>query len=153
MQVPPKAIASSSKENSHADGPVNGESSASSKLNSAVGLRLPDLAPEVMELFPRKRRDEGQTDILAAFVETISDLTAVFHELYPRQENKFEDVSSDESAEISSFERILTSSDPPSTKSKNNNNNNNCNNNNNNIAVERKENNESKVDDAKLSKK
>lgn len=100
-----------------------------------------------MELFPRKRRDEGQTDILAAFVETISDLTAVFHELYPRQENKFEDVSSDESAEISSFERILTSSNPPSTKSKNKNNNNN------NIAVEQKESNESKVDDDKSSKK
>lgn len=139
------AVASTSKENGTActsSGSAAAEGGSSSKLNSAVGLRLPELAPEVLELFPRKRRadNEGQTDILAAFVETISDLTAVFHELYPRQENKFEDLSSDESVEISSFERILTSSDPPSVKSKHN------------VSVEDKEDKESKEKDEKSDK-
>lgn len=106
----------------HNSVPSTEVANCSSKLNGPVGMRVPELAPDVLGLFPRKAQgdNEGHTDILAAFVETISDLTAVFQELYPRQENKFEDASSDESVEISAFERILTSSDPPSTKSNQN---------------------------------
>ncbi|KFM59634.1 putative methyltransferase-like protein, partial [Stegodyphus mimosarum] len=94
------------------------------KEPSAIGMIIPDLAPDSLELFPPSRKNaddnEAPTDILAAFVETISDITSAFGELYPRQEAKFDDVSSDDSIEISSFERILTSSNPPHANNRKN---------------------------------
>lgn len=81
-----------------------------------MGMIMPDLAPDFLDLFPHSRRvqdeNEAPTDILAAFVETISDITSAFGELYPRKETKIEEASSDESISvgISTFERVLTSS-------------------------------------------
>ncbi|KAG8198681.1 hypothetical protein JTE90_015508 [Oedothorax gibbosus] len=94
----------------------NIESNTGSRDLVPMGMIMPDLAPNFLELFPPARRlqdeNEAPTDILAAFVETISDITSAFGELYPRKESKVEEASSDDSISvgISTFERILTSS-------------------------------------------
>ncbi|XP_042905628.1 serine-rich adhesin for platelets [Parasteatoda tepidariorum] len=92
-----------------------------------LGLIMPDIAPSPFELFPNFRRNaeeaEQPTDLIAAIGEAISDVRSAFWEVYPRQEPKIEDCSSDESVRISTFEKILTAVDPPKCRQKNKSNN------------------------------
>ncbi|CAL1265824.1 unnamed protein product [Larinioides sclopetarius] len=87
-----------------------------------VGMAIPDIAPGLMELFPPKKNhedDEQTTGILAELVGTLSGISSLaFGDIYPKQEAKIEDFSSDESVGISTFEKVLTSGATTHSKSR-----------------------------------
>ncbi|GFX59618.1 uncharacterized protein TNCV_3753831 [Trichonephila clavipes] len=97
---------------------------SSSEIQDPVmmGMAIPDIAPSLMELFPPRKNpedDERSTGILAELVGTISGISSLaFGDIYPKQEVKIEEVSSDESVGISTFEKVLTSGATTHSKSR-----------------------------------
>ncbi|GFT36895.1 probable tRNA methyltransferase 9B [Nephila pilipes] len=95
---------------------------SSSEIQEPVMMAIPDIAPGLMELFPPRKNqddDERSTGILAELVGTLSGISSLaFGDIYPKQEAKFEEFSSDESVGISTFEKVLTSGTTTHSKSR-----------------------------------
>ncbi|KAF8795472.1 putative tRNA methyltransferase 9B like protein [Argiope bruennichi] len=100
----------------------NNSSNSEFKDPIEVGMAIPEIAPGLMEFFPPRKNqedDEQTTGILAELVGTLSGISSLaFGDIYPKQEPKIEDFSSDESVGISTFEKVLTSGATTYSKSR-----------------------------------